>query len=99
MIVKRNAFSLQMREMLDSLLKKTVRKKTEDSVSIWKYKTVYLCLQRSSTESTKLKFNRFDHGFFPKSGIKVCANHSDFTVMMILIFKDTFLTKILNGRV
>lgn len=27
MIVKRNAFSLQMREMLDSLLKKTVRKK------------------------------------------------------------------------
>lgn len=98
MTVKRNVFSLQIRETLDGLLKKT-GKKPEDRVSIWKYNTVYLRLQMSSTESAKLKFNRFDHGFFPKSGTKVCANHSDLTVMMILLFKDSFLTKMLNCRV
>ena len=46
------------------------KNKPEYRVNIWKYETVCICyppLQRFNAESAKLKFNTFDHAFFPQN--------------------------------
>lgn len=75
--------------------KENRKKEPEYRVSVWKYETVcYPHLQRSSAESAKLKSNTFDRSFIPQIWNKVCANHTNLTIMMIFSFKGAFLSKI-----